>query len=86
MELVLVELDAGAELDATECLEVADAEPINDMDLDCGRDRRMERSRNRRYKSEWQEGGKCGGSAGERRKQSSSHEQGRRGQAESVQG
>jgi len=42
MELVLVELDAIAEFDATECLEVVGAELIGGMDLDSGRGRRME--------------------------------------------
>ena len=54
MELVVVELDACAELDATEHAEVASAELIGGMDLGSGSDRRMERGRDGRH--EFQQG------------------------------
>ena len=71
-----MELDAGAELDATECSEVASAELGGGTDLGSGRGRWMECSCNGRHESERREG-----SAGEQRRQSPSRE---RGQAESV--
>jgi hypothetical protein len=48
MELVLVELNTGAELDATESAEVAGAKIVGYMDLGSGRGKRMERGRNGR--------------------------------------
>jgi hypothetical protein len=47
MELVLVELDAGTELDATECVEVVDAELVSGTNIGSGRGRRIERGRDR---------------------------------------
>jgi hypothetical protein len=44
MELIVVEIDTGAELDATECAEVAGAELVAGIDLGSGRGRWMERS------------------------------------------
>jgi hypothetical protein len=38
MELVVVKLNTGAELDATECVEVAGAELVGSMDLGSGHD------------------------------------------------
>jgi hypothetical protein len=43
-----MELDAGAELDATECSEVADAKIVGGTDLSSGRGRRMEYDRDGR--------------------------------------
>jgi hypothetical protein len=51
MELVVVELDAGAELDATECAEVADAELVGDTDLVSVHSKRMEHGRDGRHES-----------------------------------
>jgi hypothetical protein len=75
MELVLVELDASVELDATECTELIGVELGGGMDLGSGRGRRMERGRDRRHEF---------GRRAQRRRQSLSHERGRRGRAESV--
>ena len=47
-----MELDTGAELDATECAEVAGAELISVTNLDSGRDRWMEHSRDGRREYE----------------------------------
>jgi hypothetical protein len=76
MELVLVELDAIAELDSTEYSEAAGAELVGGTNLNSGRGRRMERDRD----------GRCVGRGGadERRRQSPSRERGRRRRAESV--
>jgi hypothetical protein len=51
-----VELDAGAELNATECSEVADAELNGGTDHGSGHGRRMERDRDGRRKSRWRVG------------------------------
>ena len=51
MELVLVELDTGAELDVTECAKIAGAELGGGTDLGRGKSRRMERSRDGRRES-----------------------------------
>jgi hypothetical protein len=42
MELVAVELNTRAELDATECVEVAGAELVGGMDLGSGHDGRCD--------------------------------------------
>jgi hypothetical protein len=39
MELVVIELDTSAELDATKCAEVTSAELVSATDLNSGRDR-----------------------------------------------
>jgi hypothetical protein len=52
MELVLVELDAGVDFDATECSEVAGAELVGGTDPGNGRGRRMERGRDGRREPE----------------------------------
>jgi len=46
-----VELDAGVELDATECSKVADAQLVYGSNLGSGRGRRMERGRDERRES-----------------------------------
>ena len=48
MELVLVDLDAGTRLNATECSEIAGAELGGGTDLCSGRDKRMECGRDGR--------------------------------------
>jgi hypothetical protein len=64
MELVLVELEAGAELDVTECAEVAGAKIVGCTDLSSSSGRRMERGRGGRR--EFRRAGCVGwGSAGE---------------------
>jgi hypothetical protein len=42
---------SGAELDATECVEVAGVEHIGGTDLDSGRDMWMERGRDEKHES-----------------------------------
>ena len=79
MELVLVELDAGTELDATECSEVTDAELVGGTDLNSGCGRRIECGRDERRESELRASGTSGGGAGER---SLSRDGGRRGQGQ----
>jgi hypothetical protein len=51
MELVIVELDAGAELNAMECAKVAGAELIGGTDLGSGCGRWMERGRDEKRES-----------------------------------
>ena len=51
--LVDAELDASAELDATECAEVADAELVGSTNLGNGRGKRIERGRKGRHESIW---------------------------------
>jgi hypothetical protein len=79
MELILVELDAGAELDATECSEVVGAKLGGGTDLGSGCGRRMEA----RPRQEARVRTAGMGSANERRKQSPSRDGERRGRAES---
>jgi len=62
MELVLVELDTGAELDVTECAKIAGAELGGGTDLGSGCGRWMGRSRDRRR--ERAGGGVCSGGCG----------------------
>jgi hypothetical protein len=69
MELVLMELDVGAELDGTECAKVVDVELVGGMDLGSGRDRQMEHERNGRRESRQLAAG-----AGERCRRSPSRE------------
>jgi hypothetical protein len=57
MELVLVKLDTGAKLDATECLKGTGAELDSGTDLSSGRSKRMEHSHDRRRESGWRVGG-----------------------------
>ena len=71
-----MELDAGTELDATECLEVADAVLIGGTSLGNGRGRRMERGHDGRHKSGRWEGDVGGEDAGEWRRHSPSCERG----------
>jgi len=58
MELVLVELDTGAELDVTECAKIAGAELGGGTDLGSGCGRWMGRSRDRRRERAGGGGGK----------------------------
>jgi hypothetical protein len=51
MELVVVELDAGTEPDATEYTEVAGVELVGGIDFGSGRGRRMEHGRGERRES-----------------------------------
>jgi hypothetical protein len=55
-----VELNTGADLDATKCSEVTGAELGGSTDLGSGRGRRMERDRYGRRDSGWQAGGTGG--------------------------
>ena len=68
MELVLLELDVGVELDATECLEVAGAELGGDTVLNGDRDRRMEPGRDGRHEPIRRTCGTGRGNAGEWRR------------------
>jgi hypothetical protein len=52
MELVVVELNAGAELDATECMEVTGVEHVGAMDLGRGCGIWMEYGHDGKRKSE----------------------------------
>jgi hypothetical protein len=55
IELVVVELDIGVELDATECTEVAGTKLVDNTDLCNGHGGWMERNRNGRRKyGRWQ--------------------------------
>jgi hypothetical protein len=51
IELVIVALDAGAELDATKCMEVASVEHIGNTNLGSGRDMWMECGRDGKRES-----------------------------------
>jgi hypothetical protein len=53
----LVEFDAGAELDATECSDVVDAKIVGGTDLSSGRGRQMEYDRDGRREFRWRVGG-----------------------------
>jgi hypothetical protein len=66
MELVVVELDISAELDATECAEIAGAKLIGGTDLGSGRGRWMERNRDGRREYRRGACGSGGGGVGER--------------------
>jgi hypothetical protein len=48
MKFVVVDLDTSTELDAMGCVEVASAKLVGGTDLGSGRNRWMERSRDRR--------------------------------------
>ena len=83
MELIVVELDVGAELDATERAEVASVELIGSTNLNSGRDRHMECGRDGRRESGRGARGAGEGGVGEWCRRSPS-ERGRHGKAESV--
>jgi hypothetical protein len=56
MELALVELDTGVELDVTECAEVVGAELVGGGDLGSGRGRQMGHAHDGRHESGWRAG------------------------------
>jgi hypothetical protein len=66
MELAIVELDTGAEFDATECAEVDGVELVGGTNLGGGRGMWMERGRDRRHKYGARGARLGGGSASER--------------------
>jgi hypothetical protein len=70
MELVLVEHNAGVELDATEYAEVIGAELVGSTELGSGRGRQMERGHDGRRESRRWANGAGGPGTGEQRRQS----------------
>jgi hypothetical protein len=59
-----MELNAGVELDATECAEVIGAELVSGMDVGSGRGRQMEHGRDRRRESRRRASGASAGGGG----------------------